>query len=406
MISQCVILVGGLGTRLGELTRATPKPLLPVNGKPFLDHLIHRAARFGFTDIVLLAGYLGDQVLARYAGPQRIAGRDVQVRVVVEREPAGTGGALRYLDGIADEYFLLMNGDSWFDMDLRAFAGAPLVKPTLAKIALRRLENSGRYGGVILDRDRIVDFAAAGAGNGDSLINAGIYLASRELIGEVRQIPCSLERDIFAPMAKEGRLSGASFEGTFIDIGIADDYARAETVLRDNLHRPAVFFDRDGVLNLDEGYTHKPDALHWNPGAVAAVRAVNAAGWYVFVVTNQAGVGHGHYGEKDVDIFHRHMEAELAREGAHIDEFVYCPFHPDAKLAAYRRDSAYRKPNPGMILDILARWPVDAPRSFLVGDRDSDLKAAAGASIGAYLYSGGDLNALVTGALKERGTGR
>ena len=402
MISQCVILVGGLGTRLGELTRATPKPLLPVNGKPFLDHLIQRAARFGLTDIVLLAGYLGDQVLARYAGTQRIAGRDVQVRVVVEREPAGTGGALQYLDGIADEYFLLMNGDSWFDMDLRAFADAPLTKPTVAKIALRRLENSGRYGGVILDRDKILDFAAAGAGNGDSLINAGIYLVSRELIGMVRQVPCSLERDIFVPTAKEGKLSGVPYEGAFIDIGIAEDYARAETVLRDNLYRPAVFFDRDGVLNIDEGYTHKPDDLRWNPSAVAAIRAVNDAGWYAFVVTNQAGVGHGHYDERDVDIFHRHMESELAKEGAHIDEFIYCPFHPDAKLETYRRDSAYRKPGPGMILDLLARWPVDASRSFLFGDKDSDLEAAAAASIDAYLYKGGDLHALVTEALKTR----
>ncbi|MBS0280504.1 MAG: HAD-IIIA family hydrolase [Proteobacteria bacterium] len=406
MISQCVILVGGLGTRLGELTHATPKPLLPVNGKPFLDHLIQRAARFGFTDIVLLAGYLGDQVLARYAGTQRVAGRDVQVRVVVEREPAGTGGALTYLDGSADEHFLLMNGDSWFDMDLRAFADAPLMKPTLAKIALRRLENLGRYGGVILDRGRILDFAAAGAGNGDSLINAGIYLAARELIGMVRQMPCSLERDLFVPMAKKGRLSGTPLEGAFIDIGVTEDYARAETVLRDNLYRPAVFFDRDGVLNIDEGYTHRPDDLRWNEGAIAAVRAVNQAGWYAFVVTNQAGVGHGHYGEKEVDIFHRHMEVELAKQGAHIDEFVYCPFHPDAKLEAYRKDSTLRKPNPGMILDLLARWPVDASRSFLVGDRNSDLEAAAGASIGAYLYSGGDLNLLVTEALKERGTGR
>ena len=403
MISQCVILVGGLGTRLGELTRVTPKPLLPVNGKPFLDHLIHRAARFGFTDIVLLAGYLGDQVLSRYAGAQRIAGRDVRIRVVVEREPAGTGGALRYLDGIADEYFLLMNGDSWFDMDLRAFAHAPPAKPALAKIALRRLENSGRYGGVILERDRILDFAAAGTGSGDSLINAGIYLASRDLIGMVEQIPCSLEGDIFGPAAKDGKLLGAPFAGAFIDIGIAEDYARAETVLRDGQYRPAVFFDRDGVLNVDEGYTHRPGDLHWNPGAVAAVRAVNQAGWHAFVVTNQAGVGHGHYGETDVDIFHRHMEAELAKEGAHIDEFIYCPFHPQAKLEAYRKDSPYRKPGPGMILDLLARWPVDASRSFLVGDKDSDLEAAAAASLDAYLYSGGDLHALVAEALKTRG---
>jgi D-glycero-D-manno-heptose 1,7-bisphosphate phosphatase len=405
MISQCVILVGGLGTRLGELTRATPKPLLPVNGKPFLDHLIHRAARFGFTDIVLLAGYLGDQVLARYAGEQQIAGRAVRVRVVVEREPAGTGGALRYLDGIADEYFLLMNGDSWLDMDLRAFADGPLAKPILAKIALRRLENSGRYGAVILDGGKILDFAAAGSQSGESLINAGIYLVSRELIGEVTQIPSSLERDLFVPMAKGGKLSGTAFDGTFIDIGITEDYARAPTVLKENLYRPAVFFDRDGVLNVDDGYTHKPDDLRWNPGAIAAVRAVNQAGWYAFVVTNQAGIAHGHYDEAALDRFHRHMDAQLAEAGAHIDEYVYCPFHPQAKLAAYRRESAHRKPGPGMILDLLARWPVDRSRSFLVGDKDSDLEAAAAASIGAYRYAGGDLHMLVAEALKARSGG-
>jgi D-glycero-D-manno-heptose 1,7-bisphosphate phosphatase len=403
MISQCVILVGGLGTRLGELTRATPKPLLPVNGKPLLDHLIQRAVRFGFTDIVLLAGYLGDQVLARYAGVQRIAGRDAHVRVVVEGEAAGTGGALRYLDGIAERYFLLMNGDSWFDIDLRTFVDAPPVKPTLAKIALRRLENSGRYGGVTLNRDRILDFAAAGAGDGEGLINAGIYLVSRELIDVVRQIPCSLERDVFVPLAKEGRLSGVPYEGTFIDIGVTEDYARAETVLRCNLYRPAVFFDRDGVLNLDGGYTHKPGDLRWNPGAVAAVRTINEAGWYAFVVTNQAGVGHGYYGEKDVDIFHRHMEAELAEQGAHIDEYVFCPYHPEARLEAYRQDSPHRKPGPGMILDLMSRWPVDQARSFLVGDRESDLEAAARASIDAYQYRGGSLYELVVAALRQRG---
>jgi len=405
MISQCVILVGGLGTRLGALTRTTPKPLLPVGGKPFLDLLILRAARFAFTDIVLLAGHLGDQVLARYAGDHRIAGRDVRVRVVVEREPAGTGGALRYLDGVADDYFLLMNGDSWLDMDLRAFADRPLAKPTLAKIALRRLENSGRYGGVILERDRILDFAAAGTGSGESLINAGIYLVSRALIGEVKQTPCSLERDVFVPMAKKGRLSGTPFDGTFIDIGITEDYARAETVLRDNLHRPAVFFDRDGVLNIDDGYTHRPDDLRWNPGAVAAVRAVNAAGWYAFVVTNQAGIAHGNYDEAALDRFHRHMDERLAEAGAHIDEYAYCPFHPEAKLEAYRRESTHRKPGPGMILDLLSDWPVDRSRSFLVGDKDSDLEAAAAASIGAYRYAGGDLHMLVAEALKARSGG-
>lgn len=402
MISQCVILVGGLGTRLGALTRTTPKPLLPVGERPFLDLLIKRVVRFGFTDIVLLAGYLGDQVLTRYVGERRIAGRDVRLRVVVEAEPAGTGGALRYLNGIADKHFMLMNGDSWFDMDLRAFAAEPLRSPFVTKIALRRLENVGRYGTVILDGDRIESFDAAGAGRQDGLINAGIYLASRDLIDAVENVPCSLEQDIFVPLAKAGKLGGQAFDGTFIDIGVTEDYARSADVLCASVFRPAVFFDRDGVLNIDDGYTNRPQDLRWNEGAIAAVRGVNAAGWYAFVVTNQAGIAHGHYNETAVDKFHRHMDEHLADAGAHIDEYVYCPFHPEAKLAAYRRETLNRKPGPGMILDLLARWPVDASRSFLVGDQESDLKAANAAGIASALYRGGNLHQLVTQELALR----
>ena len=121
MIRQCVILAGGLGTRLGALTQQVPKPLLPVGDRPFLDHLLLEAARHGFTRIVLLAGHLGEQVAERYAGTHRIAGREVTVTVTIEPEPAGTGGALAQLRGIAEDAFLLLNGDSWFDIDLRAW---------------------------------------------------------------------------------------------------------------------------------------------------------------------------------------------------------------------------------------------------------------------------------------------
>jgi len=175
------------------------------------------------------------------------------------------------------------------------------------------------------------------------------------------------------------------------------------TLLNNDVLRPAVFFDRDGVLNIDNGYVHRPEALRWSEGAIAAVRAVNQAGWLAFVVTNQAGIGHGYHSEADVIAFHAHMSERLAVEGAHIDEYLHCPFHPEAKLQAYRRESEHRKPGPGMILDLMSRWPVDRAKSFLIGDRESDLEAAARASIDAYHYQGGNLQELVLQGLRLRG---
>ena len=158
------------------------------------------------------------------------------------------------------------------------------------------------------------------------------------------------------------------------------------------MKRPAVFFDRDGVLNEDSGYVFEISKLKWIDGAREAVKAANGAGYFVFVVTNQSGVAKGIYEESDVEIFHRAMTDELARIGAHIDAFEYCPDHPEAKIDRYRRTSHRRKPAPGMISDLMSRFPVDVSRSILIGDKPSDLEAAWAAGIQGYLFSGGNLS--------------
>lgn len=164
---------------------------------------------------------------------------------------------------------------------------------------------------------------------------------------------------------------------------------------------PAAFFDRDGVLNRDLEYVYRPQDLEWNPGAVEAVRLCNEAGYLVLVVTNQSGVARGIYDEANVARFHDEMRKQLAPHGARIDDFRYCPHHPEARLESYRRTCACRKPAAGMILDLIDSWDVDASRSFLIGDKDIDLAAARSAGIEGYLYAGGRLDDLVRRALAD-----
>lgn len=166
--------------------------------------------------------------------------------------------------------------------------------------------------------------------------------------------------------------------------------------------RPAFFFDRDGVLNLDLGYVGTADRFVWNEGAIEAVRQVNQAGWLAIVATNQSGVARGYYSMADVEALHAWMNRELARHGAVIDAFYCCPFHADAPVPEFRvSDHPDRKPNPGMILRAMADHAIDPARSVLVGDSATDVAAAAAAGIEGVLYTGGNLADLVNGLINR-----
>lgn len=164
--------------------------------------------------------------------------------------------------------------------------------------------------------------------------------------------------------------------------------------------RPALFLDRDGVLNVDHGYVGTRDRWEWTPTARAAVAAATAAGWHVFIVTNQSGIARGHYDEAALHRLHDWVEDEVRRAGGTVDDWRYAPHHPQAPLPAWRADHPWRKPAPGMILDLIGRWGLDPARCTMVGDQPTDMAAAAAAGIAGVPFDGTDLLAVVTRILR------
>lgn len=389
--TQAMILCGGLGTRLGPLTARTPKPLLLVGSRPFLDVLLFELGRHGFKDVILLASFEADKVI-EYARDNPIAQRfALNLKVVVEKEPAGTGGGLYNARDLASETFLLMNGDSWIDMNLLAGAAALEKMPeAIAALALRHLENPDRYGTVVVEDGRIVSFSERSSGANRALISAGVYVFRRKILSYLSE-KCSLEADVMPSLCKRHAVAATTHSGFFIDIGVPSSFQMAQERIPQQMRRRAVFLDRDGVLNHDDGYIGQIARFRWIDGAIETVRALNDAGYLVFIVTNQAGVAHGYYPEASVAELHSWMQIELRKHGAHIDDIRYCPFHPEGRIAAYRRVSDWRKPASGMILDLCKSWNVSTSTSHLVGDKLSDIEAGRGAGLTPHLFRGGNL---------------
>ncbi|WP_308910064.1 HAD-IIIA family hydrolase [Pseudokordiimonas caeni] len=382
---QAVILVGGQGSRLGELTEGRPKPFVDVNGEPFINRLLHQLQSIGIREVLLLGGVNAAWVDDHFVNPCP----SLRIDLHVEQTPQGTGGCLRQVADRLDARFLLMNGDSILASNLASLF-PELDGHVAVAMALRNVADAGRYGRVQIENGWVQRFDEK-TESGQGIVNAGIYACERDLLIPRIPGPASLENDILPRLVEDGLVKGIRYDGYFLDIGLPDTLRRAREELDRCLRQPAVIFDRDNTLVEDHGYTWKVEDLKWLPGAVDAIRKINDGDRRVFVATNQAGIAKGHYRQDDMHRFHAAMQAALHEAGAHIDGFFFCPHHPEGVVPHLAVPCDCRKPGTGMLQQMSTAFDLDLAGSVIVGDKLTDVECGLAFGIRGLRFDGGNL---------------
>ena len=368
---EAIILAGGLGTRLRSVVSEVPKCMAPVGGKPFLQYMLEWLSRFDITHVVLSVGYLKEVIF------DFISSREwpFEISYAIEKEPLGTGGGIVLaISKCRGDKVYVLNGDTFFNVDLNDL---PFVAPVT--LALKPMRNFNRYGAVDWDGDLVTGFHEKQP-CAEGLINGGVYAIDRSQLDLVLYPKkFSFETDLLVPLTSLFLVAGRVLDGYFIDIGIPEDFERAQRELPEiqavlkasdavlASKADTLFLDRDGVINrwLPGEYVHDWDQFAFLPGILECLRLWAQKFKHIIIVSNQRGVGKGKMTQAELDVVHGRMLAEIRQAGGRIDGIYTCTAVDEA--------DPRRKPNPGLFEEARRDWPDITPeRSLMLGDSHYD----------------------------------
>lgn len=387
-----MILAGGLGTRLRSVVSEVPKCMAPVAMNPFLYYLLQYISYYNVDRVVLSVGYLREKI---YEWIDSCKDKfPFEIIYAVEEQPLGTGGGIRLaLEKCASESVAILNGDTFFDVDLDVISKLHSASDRLLSVALKPMTHFSRYGNVELLPNGTIAAFKEKCQCERGYINGGVYMTNRtEMLSLLNGLPekFSFETEVLQPQAANGVLQGVVCNGYFIDIGIPEDYERAGREFSVASGRidltsyegrgDTLFLDRDGVINRlrPNDYVKSIDEFEFLPGVLHALAEWRQYFKRVVIVTNQRGVGKGVMSEASLNEVHNYMKTIMQEHGCPIDAIYYCTAVSDA--------DHNRKPNPGMVEMAVKQFPdIDLSNSLMIGDSDSDRKFAENAEIASFI---------------------
>ena len=382
-----VILAGGQGSRISKFLKGRPKPMIKFDNYDFLDLLIRKICTYDINKVFVLAGFKGNTIKNKYHNKKINL---VDIECVIEKSPMGTAGCLSQIKKKVSSNFIVVNGDTFFDIDYNQIINFKL-KHDYSLISLVKNKNyksNKKLVNLSILKNKVIY-------SNSNFINGGIYKFRKEIFNYIKKYNCSLENDVLPTLIRDKRVSGQKFDNFFLDIGTPKNLLYAKKKLVNYLRKPAIFLDRDGTINEDLGYTHKIKDLKFCKGIIKGLQTFQRKKILFFIITNQAGIGKGIFSLDKFYKFQQYMKTTFIKKNILINDFEFCPYHPEAKIKKYRKKTNLRKPGNLMIKNILKHWPVNLSKSVMIGDQKSDYLCAKKSNI-KFFYSQRDFMKLVS----------
>jgi len=393
---EVVILAGGFGSRLKSvLGESVPKPLALINGVPLIEHQVLQCKKYGFKRILILLHHLPTVIIEHLGDGSNF---DLEIEYSIEEHPRGTAGAIFDSLGLLASSFLVIYGDTFFDINLRKFFNAKNSVDVVLTFChpnshpfdsdLLALDSSGKV-------ERVFRPSISGEQYYRNLVNAALYVMDKKAISDY--VPAVSQMDISSELFPS-LIAGGEYIQTYVsaeyikDMGTPHRYQDVNrqvkegipSLLSDNAKRRCVFLDRDGVINREVGHLNNVNDFELLENVSKAIGSLNTAGYLVICVTNQPVLARGELTDDELSLIHMKMEAELGKEGAYLDHIYHCPHHPDTgfpgEVTQLKIECECRKPNPGMLLQAIDDFGIDPSTSWLIGDHMRDI--VAGKAVG------------------------
>jgi D,D-heptose 1,7-bisphosphate phosphatase len=373
-----VILAGGYGTRIKKFTKnKIPKQLLKIGKRTFLDYLLQNISKYSINKIYIITGHRGNLINKKYHNKTINL---IKIHCIKEKKNKGTGHALLAIKNKIKNDFILINGDTLINFNLNIFFKKKINKKILGYMVV-----SKNYKGSLSKKLNNLDISENNTlkfTNKIKYINSGTIFLKRKILKLINKKTISFENDILHKIIIKKKIKGIIYKGFLIDIGTPNNYLRSKKLIQKIFYKPAIFLDRDGVINYDQnGYTYKFEHFKFKLNILRTLKYLSLKKNYIFIVTNQAGIAKGYFSEEQFLKLHKKIKTYLVNKNIFINEVKYCPFHKNAKIIKYKKNSLLRKPGNLMIKQLLKNWPIDKKNSFMIGDQKSDKLAAKNSNL-------------------------